>query len=114
MDTIYTGAEQEKDISVLITQAPRYGLVDDDIQISVRVDAYGASQKIKNELKVTAMQDGVVVGTYPAIPGEEIDMEFKLEHAGDTVFSFEVQKIDGECWRGHTVRSIPCWGTSFG
>ena len=94
--TVLTGADDEKDISVLITQTPRYALVDDDITITVRVDAHGTTDKINNNLTLAVMQDGVAKGVYDVQPGVERDIEFTLEHAGDTVFSFSVPKIEGE------------------
>ncbi|TVQ85076.1 MAG: hypothetical protein EA357_01420 [Micavibrio sp.] len=94
--TIYTGDKDEKDISVIVTEAPRYAMVDDEITVTVRIDAHGLSAREAQNLRLHVMQDGRRRGVFPVQVGQEVRLRFKMERAGDTVLSFTVPKIDGE------------------
>src|SRR5690606_36986094 len=85
--TVYTGAEDEKDISVVVTQAPRYALIGDEVTVTVRVDAQGYPQGQLGKLRLEVMQSGEPAGVYPVVVGAERKLRFKMEHAGDTVIS---------------------------
>jgi len=94
--TVYTGAEDEKDISVIVTQAPRYALTGDEVTVTVRVDAQGYAKAETEKLRLEVMQDGEPTGVFPVVTGEERNIRFKLDHAGDTVVSFTIPRLEGE------------------
>ncbi|TNE32538.1 MAG: hypothetical protein EP349_01365 [Alphaproteobacteria bacterium] len=94
--TVYTGAKDEKDISVIVTQAPRYALTGDTVTVTVRIDAQGYPKTQTEKLRLEVMQDGDPVGVFPVVIGEERKLSFKMEHAGDTVLSFTVPRLEGE------------------
>lgn len=94
--TVYTGARDEKDISVVVTQAPRYALIGDEVTVTVRVDAAGYPKEQLGGLRLEVMQSGDPAGVFPVVIGEERTLRFKMEHAGDTVISFTVPRLEGE------------------
>src|SRR5690606_3960951 len=83
-------------ISVVVTQAPRYALIGDEVTVTVRVDAQGYPQGQLDKLRLEVMQSGEPAGVYPVVVGAERKLRFKMEHAGDTVISFTVPKLEGE------------------
>lgn len=85
---LLSGAKNEFDRKVTIVSAPKYGLLSDTIQISIKVDQYGlmATEKIK----LHALQDGTEIDNSDVMPGEVKTFEFKLDHPGQNVFEFSI------------------------
>ncbi|MFM9844039.1 MAG: hypothetical protein ACKVOI_13825 [Dongiaceae bacterium] len=87
--TLLTGTADEGDRRLLITKAPAYGIVDQEIQLSLRVDDLGGSGGRAN---VTLFQDGQPKDDMVLPIGVEHELSLKLDRAGPTVLEFKVDR----------------------
>jgi len=93
-NVILTGKKDEFDRKVTVAEAPKYGLLNQDITIKAGVEDIGrpASAPIVLDVK----QDGKPAGQYTVNAGEVHDYTFRLGHAGQNVFEFSVAAEKGE------------------
>ncbi len=86
---ILTGRKDEFDRKITVTEAPKYGMLSQDVTIKVRVDdirkATGAGPAV-----LSVSQDGKPASQSTVTPGEEQSFTFKLDHPGQNVFEFSV------------------------
>src|SRR5262245_7066193 len=87
--TLLTGTADEGDRRLLITKAPAYGIVGQDIQLSLRVDDLGGSG---GRAQVRLFQDGQPKDQLVLPIGTEHEMTLKLDRAGPTVLEFKVDQ----------------------
>jgi len=88
--TLLSGTADEGDRRLLITKAPAYGIVDQDIQLSLRVDDLGSAGG--GRARVTLFQDGEPKDEMVLPIGTEHEMTLKLDRAGPTVLEFKVDR----------------------
>jgi hypothetical protein len=91
---ILTGKRNEFDRKVTIVSAPKYGLLSQDIKISVKVEEFGRTGS--TPVPLTVSQDGTKAQEISIVPGEARDFTFKLSHSGQNVFEFSTPAEDGE------------------
>lgn len=91
---VLTGRKGEFDRKVTIISAPKYGVLDETIRITLRVEEFGRAQREVMPLEV--LQDGKVVSTVSVLPGELRDVSFKIKHPGQNIFEFVVPVAEGE------------------
>ena len=87
--TLLTGTADEGDRRLLITKAPAYGIVDQEIQLSLRVDDLGSGGGRAN---VRLFQDGQPKDEMVLPIGVEHELSLKLDRAGPTVLEFKVDQ----------------------
>ncbi len=87
--TLLTGTADEGDRRLLITKAPAYGIVDQEIQLSLRVDDLGGGSGRAN---VRLFQDGQPKDEMVLPIGVEHELSLKLDRAGPTVLEFKVDQ----------------------
>jgi len=92
---ILTGKKDEFDRKVTITEAPKYGLLSQDVTIKLKVEDTGKPTDTA-PIILDAKQDGKEVSQTPMIAGQEQSFTFKLGHAGQNVFEFSVPVLQGE------------------
>ncbi len=85
---VLTGKKDEFDRKITVVEAPKYGLLGDDIRIKVKVDEIGKTSGMPAAL--TVRQDAKPVGQYTVTTGEVQEYTFKLEHSGQNIFEFFV------------------------
>lgn len=85
---ILTGKKDEFDRKITVVEAPKYGLMNRDLHIKVKVDDIGKTPG--TPVTLTVRQDEKLVGEYPVTTGEVQDYSFTLGHAGQNVFEFSV------------------------
>jgi hypothetical protein len=86
---LLTGAADEEDRRLLITKAPAYAIVDQDIALSLRIDDLGAGRG--GRARVTVLQDGEAKETLELPIGIEHEMPLRLDRAGPAVLEFKVE-----------------------
>lgn len=93
--TLLTGNRDEIDRRLTVVQAPSYGIVGQDVTVTVRVDdlpEVGAS----GMARVTAMVDDDEIVTRDLTVGQDYDLTFPVSHGGQTVIELEVEPISDE------------------
>lgn len=93
--TVLTGKRGEFDRKVTIVMAPKYGVLDETIRITLRVEEFGR-EEAREALPLNVMQDGKVVEQASVYPGELRDFNFKIKHPGQNIFEFAVPAEEGE------------------
>lgn len=92
--TVLTGKPDEFDRKVTILAAPKYGVLDEDIRMTLRVDEFGKSAR--ELVPLTVYQDGELVAETAVLPDETRDFTFKVKHPGQNIFEFKVPVAEGE------------------
>lgn len=92
---VLTGKKDEFDRKVTITEAPKYGLLSQDITIKVKVEDTGKPTDTA-PIVMDIKQDDKLVQQAPMRTGQEQAFTFKLGHAGQNVFEFSVPVLPGE------------------
>ncbi|MCE9508064.1 MAG: hypothetical protein K8R48_07105, partial [Alphaproteobacteria bacterium] len=103
-NVILTGKKGEFDRKVTVTEAPKYGLLDQEVSIRVKVEDAGKSLPAPVVLKV--MQDGKLFGQYTVAAGEAQDYAFRLDHVGQNVFEFSVAAAAGELTEANNTAAV--------
>jgi hypothetical protein len=94
LHALVTGRENERDRRVILTTAPRFGLVGQTQTFVFRVEDVGAppGQAIATEIR----RDGQVVERRSVRSGETVSVDIEVAHAGDNVVEFEAETLPGE------------------
>ena len=91
---LITGREGETDRRIEVVRAPRFGIVGEDQELTLRVFDDGTPDTAP--ATVTARINGEPAGTLQAIPGEETPFSFKVPRGGNNVLEFDVDGLPGE------------------
>jgi hypothetical protein len=93
LHVLVTGHEGERDRRIELKEAPRFGIVGEEVTIElVVIDTAGHAEP--SALKVR--RDNMPVVTLIATPGQPIRVPVEIEHAGQNVVELEVATLDGE------------------
>ncbi|MCE9507569.1 MAG: hypothetical protein K8R48_04545, partial [Alphaproteobacteria bacterium] len=103
-NVVLTGRKDEFDRKVTVVEAPKYGLLNQDISIKVKVDDVGPSPSVPIVLNVR--QDGKPFGQYTVTAGGEQVYTFKLDHVGQNVFEFSVAAEKGELTEANNTAAV--------
>ncbi len=91
---ILTGKKDEFDRKITIVNAPKYGVLNENVTISVKIDAFG--RKLEGPTTVTVKQDGQTETVTSLAPDETRDFTFRVAHPGQNVIEFSIPVEDGE------------------
>ena len=101
---ILTGKKDEFDRKVTVVEAPKYGLLSQDITLRVKVEDSGRHSKTPIVLSVS--QDGKLFGQF-AVAAEEVQSyTFRLDHSGQNVFEFSVAVEKGEMTESNNTAAV--------
>jgi hypothetical protein len=103
-NVILTGERDESDRKVTVTEAPKYGLLSQEVTIKVRVDDIGKPAGAPATLYIS--QDGGPAERQAVTAGEEHSFTFKLPHPGQNVFSFSVPAEEGELSAANNTAAV--------
>ena len=103
LHVLLTGDPQAMDRRVVIEQAPRFGIVDEPITISFRVDETGPAPSTSRPIPVRLRLDGIEVAATTTLPGQTTDLTFELPHAGRNVIELEADTAPGELTQQNNV-----------
>lgn len=107
---VLTGAENERDRKITLTNAPRYGIVGNAVRISFRVDDLGADENPiagAGSPEVTLRVDGEEVLRQPVPVGIEAGFDAPLDRPGGLVIELEVETLDGDLTTRNNIAVLP-------
>jgi hypothetical protein len=91
---LITGRAGEYDRRIEIIKAPRFGLVDQEQEMTLRVVDDGAERS--DPARITISVNGEIVNRIDAVPGATRTGRFRLPRAGNNIVEVSVAEIDGE------------------
>ena len=91
---LITGKQGEYDRRIEIVKAPRFGLVDQEQQMTLRVVDDGMTRA--DPAEITVKINGEVSNRVDAPPGVDRVVRFKLPRAGNNILEVSVAEIPGE------------------
>ena len=91
---VLTGRRDEFDRKVTVLAAPKYGVLEEDIRMTVRLNEFGNPNRAM--VPLTVYQDGALVAETSLFPDETRDFTFKVNHPGQNIFEFKVPVAEGE------------------
>lgn len=92
--TLLTGKANEFDRRIEVVRAPRFGIVGQNQDMSLRVIDEGV--KGSQPATVTVRINGQDGGSFTAVPGAETPYSFAVPRAGSNVLEFSVSGLPGE------------------
>ncbi|MCB2112640.1 MAG: hypothetical protein R3C42_08575 [Parvularculaceae bacterium] len=107
---IRTGRPDDIDRKVTMIRAPRYGIVNEGVEFSFRIDDIGPGEtklEARGQSVVALRVDGEEVLREPVPVGAEITFTAPLPHPGRTVIELEVEPLDGELTDKNNVAVLP-------
>ncbi|MFS2150969.1 hypothetical protein [Rhizobium sp. Rhizsp42] len=91
---LITGKANEFDRRIEVIKAPRFGIVNEEQQLVLRVFDDGPSPG--GTADVTVKLNGNEIATLQATPGRDTPFSFKVERGGSNVLEFSVAALPGE------------------
>lgn len=91
---LITGKADEFDRRIEVIKAPRFGIVNEEQQLVLRVFDDGPSPG--GTADVTVKLNGNEIATLQATPGQDTPFSFKVERGGSNVLEFSVAALPGE------------------
>jgi hypothetical protein len=91
---LITGRANEFDRRVEVVRAPRFGIVGEEQDMTLRVFDDGRTQG--GVAPVTVRMNGEVIATLQATPGTPIPFRFTVPRGGNNVMEFAVAELPGE------------------
>ncbi|WP_337268978.1 hypothetical protein [Oryzifoliimicrobium ureilyticus] len=92
--SLITGRANEFDRRIEVVRGPRFGIVNEEQQVVLRVVDDGPSPG--GVAKVNVRLNGNDIATIQAVPGQETPFSFKLQRGGSNVLEFSVAGLPGE------------------
>jgi hypothetical protein len=90
---LITGTTTERDRRVVLIAAPRFGIVGQTQTISFKVEDEGV-RPTPAEVKIS--RDGELIDRRIAVPGQQVNIQVQIPHAGQNIIEIEAPPIEGE------------------
>ncbi|HRQ61868.1 MAG TPA: hypothetical protein PLO23_10235, partial [Alphaproteobacteria bacterium] len=91
---LLSGEKGERDMRIVLTRAPAFGIVGQDIEIAFKVEA--SEEGAPSAARVQVQFENGQGLSEDVVTGEESVVRVPLEHAGQNVFELKVDGIAGE------------------
>lgn len=95
LHVLLTGERGESDRRLVVAEAPSYGMVNSELQLTLRVEDVGGSER-PGTAQVTLRRDGGREEIHALEVGKDQRVPFKLDHGGQTIIEIEVADAGGE------------------
>ena len=95
LHVLLTGERGESDRRLVVAEAPSYGMVNSELQLTLRVEDAGGSER-PGTAQVTLRRDGGREEIHTLEVGKDQRVPFKLDHGGQTIVEIEVADAGGE------------------
>ncbi|MBI1394064.1 MAG: hypothetical protein GC152_15130 [Alphaproteobacteria bacterium] len=100
LHVLFTGRENETDRKLTMTDAPRYGIVNQPVEVSFRVDDLGVDGAFAGAsaapVEVVLRVDGVEAVRQSVPTGASVRFQAPLDRPGETIIELEAASLDGE------------------
>lgn len=93
---LLTGHPGEVDRRIVVGQAPAFGLVDQQVEVSFQVEGAAGAATEGGAAQVSLRVNGVAAGTVDARIGQRETVALPIRHAGPTVLELDVEPAEGE------------------
>src|SRR5271169_4427894 len=93
LHALITGHKDEIDRRVVLTQTPRFGIVNQSQTVGFRVEDHGASN---GNAQVTIRRDGEVLEQRNVAVNSEVKVDIQISHAGQNIIEIEASPLQGE------------------
>ncbi|WP_338549454.1 hypothetical protein [Roseovarius phycicola] len=101
---LHTGQEQDWDRKIEVNNAPAFGILGEDMSMTLRVSDLGAAPADATIVSVDVSIDGEAPQRFQIPLNEDIDLPVRLPHGGRNVLQFSTPTVDGELTdRNNTV-----------
>jgi hypothetical protein len=90
---LITGTANERDRRVALIAAPRFGIVGQSQTISFKVEDEGVRA---GPAEVKISRDGELIDRRVVTPGQQVDIQVQIPHAGQNIVEIEAAPIEGE------------------
>jgi hypothetical protein len=90
---LITGHRNERDRRVVLTAAPRFGIVGQTQTISFRIEDQGGGPGVA---QVTVRRDGETIETRNMRVGASVNLNVQIPHAGANIIEIEASALDNE------------------
>ncbi|MFH1159155.1 MAG: hypothetical protein V1721_09815 [Pseudomonadota bacterium] len=101
---VLTGKKDEFDRKVTVVEAPKYGLLSQEITLRVKVGDSGRPSGTPIVLNIS--QDGKPFGRFTVAAGEVQNYAFRLDHPGQNVFEFSIAAEKGEMTESNNTAAV--------
>ena len=95
LHVLLTGERGESDRRLVVAEAPSYGMVNSELQLTLRVEDADGSER-PGTAQVTLRRDGGREEIHTLEVGKDQRVPFKLDHGGQTIVEIEVADAGGE------------------
>jgi hypothetical protein len=95
LHVLVAGRRDEADRRLVVPNAPSYGIVGKDIDITIRIEDHGPLPA-RDTAQLTIRRDGKALNIRSVPVGREHKLSFPLKHGGPTVFELSVEAAERE------------------
>jgi hypothetical protein len=97
LHVLLTGRETDWDRRLIIKNAPAFGILGEEVMLTIRVDDQGAvPDDVAGAADLSIAVDGGEPETYRVPVGEDMELPLTLTHGGANVLQFQVAVTNGE------------------
>ncbi|WP_422075075.1 hypothetical protein [Tranquillimonas rosea] len=97
LHALLTGRAEDWDRRLTVTNAPAFGIIDEEITLGLRIEDQGAVPgAVGGQAELQVAIDGGDPQTFDVPVGEDLELPIMLTHGGTNVIQFSVPARDGE------------------
>ena len=97
LHALLTGRETDWDRRLVIETAPAFGIIGEDLLMTLRIEDQGAVPTgLSGRADIAIAIDGGVAQTFTVPTNETLQLPLTLEHAGQNVVQFTIPEAEGE------------------
>ena len=93
---LMTGEAQDWDRSIIVTTAPAFGIVGEDVQLVLRIEDKGAAPESNGIARVIATIDGGEEQVIDLPLNRDVPLNLSIEHAGINLLEVRTPEVEGE------------------
>lgn len=96
INALITGHNEEYDRRIRFIKAPRFGITNHEIELSMQVDDMGKTTKHVESADVTISINGIKLPNQTVTIGKEKNFTLKLPHTGNNIIEISTQSLPDE------------------